>query len=134
MSRLDDRAASRTATEPFRVMLVDDSAVIRGFFRRIMEEEPAIEIVSSVGNGQSAVDVLAKAKPDVIVLDIEMPVMDGLAALPKLLEIDPDVKIVMASTLTLANADISLKALSIGATDYIAKPTTSAELHRNRSP
>ncbi len=129
MSTLDDRAASRTATEPFRVMLVDDSAVIRGFFRRAMEEEPAIEIVSSVGNGQSAVDVLAKAKPDVIVLDIEMPVMDGLTALPKLLEIDPDVKIVMASTLTLANADISLKALSIGATDYIAKPSTTAELH-----
>ena len=129
MSTLDDRAASRTATEPFRVMLVDDSAVIRGFFRRAMEEEPAIEVVSSVGNGQSAVDSLAKAKPEVIVLDIEMPVMDGLTALPKLLEIDPDVKIVMASTLTLANADISLRALSIGATEYIAKPTTSAELH-----
>ena len=128
MSTLDDRAASRIA-EPFRVMLVDDSAVIRGFFRRAMDDEPAIEVVSSVGNGQSAVDALPKVKPDVIVLDIEMPVMDGLTALPKLLEIDPDVKIVMASTLTVANADISLKALSIGATDYIAKPSSTAELH-----
>ena len=133
MSTFDDRTASRTATDPFRVMLVDDSAVIRGFFRRAMEEEPAIEIVSSVGNGQSAIDALAKAKPDVIVLDIEMPVMDGLTALPKLLAIDPEVKIVMASTLTLANADISLQALSIGATDYIPKPTTSAELHSKGS-
>jgi len=129
VSTLDDRAASRTAAEPFRVMLVDDSAVIRGFFRRAIEEEPAIEVVSSVGNGQSAVDALAKVKPDVIVLDIEMPVMDGLTAIPKLLAIDPDVKIVMASTLTLANADISLKAMSIGATDYIPKPSTTAELH-----
>jgi two-component system chemotaxis response regulator CheB len=129
MSTLDDRVANRAATEPFRVMLVDDSAVIRGFFRRAMEEEPSIEVVSSVGNGQSAIDALAKVKPDVIVLDIEMPVMDGLTALPKLLAIDPDVKIVMASTLTLANADISLKALSIGATDYIPKPTTTTELH-----
>ena len=129
MSTFDDRAASRTKAKPFRVMLVDDSAVIRGFFRRAMEEEPAIEVVSSVGNGQSAVDALAKAKPDVIVLDIEMPVMDGITALLKLLEIDPDVKIVMASTLTLDNAQISLKAMSIGATDYIAKPSTSAELH-----
>jgi two-component system chemotaxis response regulator CheB len=129
MSTLDDRAAGRISAEPFRVMLVDDSAVIRGFFRRAMEEEPAIQVVESVGNGKSAVEALARAKPDVIVLDIEMPVMDGLTALPKLLEIDPDVKIVMASTLTLANADISLKALSMGATDYIAKPTTTTELH-----
>ncbi|MDA1327225.1 MAG: chemotaxis response regulator protein-glutamate methylesterase [Proteobacteria bacterium] len=110
-------------------MLVDDSAVIRGFFRCAMEAEPAIEVVSSVGNGQSAVEVLAKVKADVIVLDIEMPVMDGLTAIPKLLAIDPDVKIIMASTLTLANADISLKAMSIGATDYIPKPSTTAELH-----
>lgn len=129
MSTLNDRAAGRSATEPFRVMLVDDSAVIRGFFRRAMEKETGIEVVSSVGNGQSAIDALAKAKPDVIVLDIEMPVMDGLTAIPRLLAIDPDVKIVMTSTLTLANADISLQALSIGATDYIAKPTTTAELH-----
>lgn len=129
MSTFDDRAASRSVTEPFRVMLVDDSSVIRGFFRRAIEEEPYIEVVSSVGNGQSAVESLAKAKPDVIVLDIEMPVMDGLTALPKLLEIDPDVKIIMASTLTLLNADISLQALSNGAADYIPKPSTNAELH-----
>ena len=129
MSTLDDRAASRAVTAPFRVMLVDDSTVIRGFFRRAMEEEPSIDVVSSVGNGQSAVDALPSAKPDVIVLDIEMPVMDGMTALPKLLAIDPDVKIIMASTLTLANADISLKALSMGATDYIPKPNTNAELH-----
>ena len=114
MSTLDDRAASRTTADPYRVMLVDDSAVIRGFFRRAMEEDPLIEVVCSVGNGQNAVDQLAKAAPDVIVLDIEMPVMDGLTALPKLIEIDPSVKIVMASTLTSNNADISLKALSIG--------------------
>lgn len=129
MSTLGDRSGSRTTAEPYRVMLVDDSAVIRGFFRRTMENDPDIEVVSSVGNGQSAIDALPKVKPDVIVLDIEMPVMDGLTALPKLLEVDPDVKIVMASTLTVANADISLKALSMGATDYIAKPSTTAELH-----
>lgn len=129
MSTLGDRAANRATTGSFRVMLVDDSAVIRGFFRRAMEDEPTIEVVSSVGNGQNAVDAMAKANPDVIVLDIEMPVMDGLTAIPKLLKVDPDVKIVMASTLTLANADISLKALSIGAADYVAKPNTTGELH-----
>ncbi|NKB20160.1 MAG: chemotaxis-specific protein-glutamate methyltransferase CheB [Alphaproteobacteria bacterium] len=110
-------------------MVVDDSAVIRGYFRRALESDPGIKIVSSAGNGAIAVETLAREPADVIVLDIEMPVMDGLTALPKLLEVDPSVKIVMASTLTLANADVSLKALSIGAADYVAKPTTSADLH-----
>ncbi|MFT5439170.1 MAG: two-component system chemotaxis response regulator CheB [Alphaproteobacteria bacterium] len=88
-----------------------------------------MEVVASAGNGQAAIDSLRKNSVDVIVLDIEMPVLDGLSALPKLLEIDPTVKIVMASTLTVANADISLRALAKGAADYVAKPTSTAELH-----
>ncbi len=129
MSTLDARTAGRDTTGPYKVMIVDDSAVIRGFFRRLMEPDSEIEVVASVGNGQNAIDSLKKSLIDVIVLDIEMPVMDGLTALPKLLEVDPSVKIIMASTLTLANADVSLKALSMGATDYIPKPTSTAELH-----
>ena len=129
MSSLSDRAPNRVETGPYRVMIVDDSAVIRGFFRRAMEHDPEIEIVHSVGNGQTAIDAMARDPVDVIVLDIEMPVMDGLSALPGLLRIDPAVKIIMASTLTVANADISLKALAKGAADYIPKPTTTTELH-----
>ena len=126
-------AAARDADARYRVMVVDDSAVIRGFFRRTLESDPAIEVVASVGNGQSAVDSLRRAGVDVIVLDIEMPVMDGMAALPKLLEIDPSVKVIMASTLTAANAEISLRALARGAADYIPKPTTAAEMHSAQS-
>lgn len=129
MSTLDARAASRATTGPYKVMIVDDSAVIRGFFRRLMDPDGEIEVVASVGNGQSAIESLGRALVDVIVLDIEMPVMDGLTALPKLLEVDSSVKIIMASTLTVANADVSLKALSMGAADYVAKPTSTAELH-----
>lgn len=129
MSTLDARAESRATTGSYKVMIVDDSAVIRGFFRRLMEPDDAIEVVAAVGNGQSAVDTLQRSLVDVIVLDIEMPVMDGMTALPKLLEVDPSVKIIMASTLTVANADVSLQALSMGATDYVAKPTSTAELH-----
>lgn len=118
------------SSDPYRVMLVDDSAVIRGLFARSLETDPEVQVVASVGDGLMAVNTLAKdkAKIEVIVLDIEMPRMDGLTALPELLKIDPDVPIVMASTLTERNADISLKALALGAKDYIPKPTSTREL------
>jgi len=111
-----------------RVMLVDDSAVIRGLTKRMIDTEPDMEVVASVGNGEQAVKKLSQEEVDVILLDIEMPVMDGLTALPKLLEVDPKVKIVMASTLTLENAEISMRALRLGATDYIPKPTSTGAM------
>lgn len=118
------------SADPYRVMLVDDSAVIRGLFARSLESDPEVQVVASVGDGQMAVNALAKdkGKIEVIVLDIEMPRMDGLTALPELLKIDPDVPVVMASTLTARNADISLKAMSLGAKDYIPKPSSMREL------
>lgn len=107
-----------------KVMLVDDSAVIRGLLDRALKADGNFDIVCSASNGQMAVSMLRNHPVDVIVLDIEMPVMDGISALPKLLEIAPKTKIIMASTLTRRNAEISLKALELGATDYVAKPTT----------
>jgi len=109
-------------------MVVDDSAVIRGLTTRILEEDDSLQVVASVGNGQLAVTNLARYDVDVIVLDIEMPVMDGLTALPKLLEVDPTVKIVMSSTLTSRNAEISIRALTAGAADYIPKPTSTSDI------
>ncbi|MFT5439042.1 MAG: two-component system chemotaxis response regulator CheB, partial [Alphaproteobacteria bacterium] len=88
MSTLGARSLSRLDA-PCRVMVVDDSAVIRGYIRRLLQETDGIEVVASAGNGQAAIDSLRKNSVDVIVLDIEMPVLDGLSALPKLLEIDP---------------------------------------------
>jgi two-component system chemotaxis response regulator CheB len=115
-------------SDVYRVLVVDDSAVIRGLLARACESKPGIKVVASAGNGEIAVKTLQREAVDVIVLDIEMPIMDGLAAIPLLKAIDPAVQIIMASTLTQKNADISLKALSLGATDYIAKPTSSGEL------
>ncbi|HEY4075903.1 MAG TPA: chemotaxis response regulator protein-glutamate methylesterase [Rhizomicrobium sp.] len=116
-----------------RVMVVDDSAVVRGLTARILESEPAIEVVASCSNGLMAIQQLARRKVDVIILDIEMPVMDGLSALPGLLAIDPSIRIIVASTLTQRNAEISLTALAQGAADYIPKPSTgqlrSAEIY-----
>jgi two-component system chemotaxis response regulator CheB len=105
-------------------MVVDDSAIVRGLIVRMLKGDPRIEVTASCGNGQMAVAHAARHPVNVIILDIEMPVMDGLAALPKLLEAAPGVSIIMASTLTQRNAAISLRALSLGATDYVAKPTS----------
>lgn len=119
----------QTSTQqPIRVMLVDDSAVIRGFISRILDKTTDIKVSGSAGNGQMAVDLIDKADPDVIILDIEMPVMDGLTAIPLLLKKNPNVKILMCSTLSAKGATVSLKAMSLGATDCIVKPTSSREL------
>lgn len=111
-------------------MLVDDSAVIRGLTARWLESESGIKVVASVGGGEQALISVRRTKPDVVVLDIEMPGMDGMTLLPKLLELDPSLKIIMSSTLTKRNASISLEALAAGAADYIPKPSSRAELHQ----
>jgi len=123
--RPETKPAVAAGGGPYRVMVVDDSAVIRGLLTKTLESDPEIKVVSTVGNGQAAVDALKRIDIDVIVLDIEMPVMDGLTALPKLLEAKPGVQIIMASTLTLKGASVSMKALSLGAADYLPKPTTT---------
>jgi len=109
-----------------RVMVVDDSVVIRGIVSRWLNHEPDIEVVASHRHGLLAVNDIAKSRPDVVVLDIEMPEMDGIEALPLLLKNCPGVKIVMSSTLTTRNATISLKALQLGASDYIPKPDNNS--------
>ncbi|MFO1188028.1 MAG: chemotaxis response regulator protein-glutamate methylesterase [Alphaproteobacteria bacterium] len=106
-------------------MIVDDSAVIRGLCKRILESDPEIEVVASAGNGEHAVASVGRQQVDVVILDIEMPIMDGLTALPKILAADPGVRVIMSSTLTVRNADVSLKALALGAADYIPKPTST---------
>ena len=120
---------SQAAPSQVRVMVVDDSAVIRGLITRALEADAGIQVVATVGNGQLAVGQLGRTDVDVIVLDIEMPVMDGLTAIPKLLEVAPDVKIIMASTLTQRNAQSSIEAMNKGASDYIPKPSSTGEIH-----
>lgn len=107
-------------------MLVDDSAIVRGFMRRWIEEDSRVELVKVCSDGAQAVAEVATVKPDVIVLDIEMPNMDGLTALPQLRKLAPAARIIMASTLTTSGAHQTVKALSLGAADFIAKPQASA--------
>jgi two-component system chemotaxis response regulator CheB len=109
---------------PARVMICDDSATIRGAISRMLDADPGIQVVSKVSNGRMAIEELKRTKVDVLVLDIEMPVLDGMTALPLLLQTDPGLKIIMASTLTTRGADIAMRALRMGAADYVPKPST----------
>jgi two-component system, chemotaxis family, protein-glutamate methylesterase/glutaminase len=117
------------STSPrLRVLIVDDSAVIRGLLARTLETDPEIEIVGSIPDGRAAVAAVARNPVDVVVLDVEMPVMDGLTAIPLLRKAAPGAKIVMASTLTAKNAQVTLDALAAGATDFILKPSATRAL------
>ena len=112
---------------PIKVMVVDDSAVVRGLVSRWIEEEPGLEVVARHPNGKLAVEDVARSAPDIVLLDIEMPVMDGLEALPLLLKARPGMRVLMVSTLTKRNAEISFKALALGAIDYVPKPDSNRE-------
>jgi two-component system chemotaxis response regulator CheB len=118
---------SSTTYEPLRVMVVDDSAVIRGLIARWVASEPDMVVAASLRTGLDAVNQVERIDPDVAVLDIEMPDLDGIAALPLLLAKKRNLIIIMASTLTRRNAEISFKALSLGASDYIPKPESTRE-------
>ena len=124
-----DGAALETATDSFRVMVVDDSAIIRGFLSRYLNEDPEIEVIVTANNGRVALRNLERYDVEVVVLDIEMPEMDGMTALPQMIEMKPDTQIVMASTLTRKNAEISLKAVQMGAVDYVPKPETARNVN-----
>ena len=120
--------SSVSASRRIRVMLVDDAVVVRGLFARWVESEPDLDLVATLRTGREAVNQLERVDPDVVVLDVDMPDLDGIAALPLLLEKKRDLVVIMASTLTRRNAEISLKALSLGAADYIPKPGSNREM------
>jgi two-component system, chemotaxis family, protein-glutamate methylesterase/glutaminase len=109
-------------------MIVDDAVVVRGLLSRWLAEAGGIEIASTHRTGAEAVAAVEHIKPDVVLLDIEMPDMDGITALPLLLKKWPSATVIIASTLTTRNADVSLRCLSLGAVDYIAKPSTNRDV------
>lgn len=118
-------ALPTTDPAPLRVMVVDDAVVVRGLVSRWVAEQPGLAVVASLRTGRQAVDQLERADPDVVVLDIDMPELDGISALPLLLAKKRDLVVIMASTLTRRNAEISLKALALGAADYVPKPDSN---------
>jgi len=122
-----------TTPRPIRVMVVDDAVVVRGLFARWIEEEPGLEMVAALRSGREAIAQMERADPDVVILDVDMPDIDGITALPRLLAAKPGLVVIMASTLTRRNAEISLRALALGAADYIPKPETTRAITTSAS-
>ncbi|HOX68271.1 MAG TPA: chemotaxis response regulator protein-glutamate methylesterase [Burkholderiaceae bacterium] len=104
-----------------RVVVVDDSALVRGLLTEIINKQPDMECVGAAADPYIAREMIRELNPDVITLDVEMPRMDGIDFLGKLMRLRP-MPVVMVSTLTERGADVTLRALELGAIDFVAKP------------
>lgn len=116
---------SSFSSRPIKVGIVDDSPLIRQLIRSVLEAESGIEVAGEAGDPYEAREMIKATQPDIITLDIEMPRMNGIDFLQKIMTLRP-MPVIMLSTLTQKGADITLQALEIGAVDYIAKPDVSA--------
>ncbi|MCU0861503.1 MAG: chemotaxis response regulator protein-glutamate methylesterase [Methanomassiliicoccales archaeon] len=112
---------------PVRVLVVDDSAVMRKIITEMLERDPSVKVVGAARNGQEAVHLVKELKPDVVTLDIEMPVMDGLTALQHIMNESP-VPVVMLSAVGKRQSELTLKSLERGAVDFIPKTGASLSL------
>jgi two-component system, chemotaxis family, protein-glutamate methylesterase/glutaminase len=113
---------------PIRVLIVDDSVVVRKLLSEALAGSPDVEVAGTASNGAIALARIAQLHPDVITLDIEMPVLNGLETLAELRKLYPKLPVIMFSTLTERGAASTLEALSLGASDYVTKPTNSESL------
>ncbi len=113
---------------PARVLIVDDSVVARGLFTRWIDAHPAMSVVATAADGLNAVKATARLQPDIIILDLDMPVMDGVTALPELLKVSPDSHVLVASSLTARSARLAMQCLAAGAADVLAKPESNRDL------
>ncbi len=105
---------------PIRVLIADDSAVMRTALSRMLDANPQIRVCGTARNGQEAVEKTKLLQPDVITLDVEMPVLNGVEALKRIMSECP-CPVIMVSSVTRAGADVTIEALSAGAFDYLAK-------------
>ncbi len=119
-------------SKKIKVLMVDDSAVVRLILRKLLESSNEIEVIGHAKNGKEALELIPKLNPDVITLDIEMPVMDGLTTLKEIMKMPKPVPVIMVSSLTKDGAEVTLEALNNGAVDFVTKPskTISSELEK----
>src|SRR5262249_3451803 len=108
-------------TSPVRVLVVDDSALMRRLISDLLSEDSEIEVVGTAPDPYVARERIKALNPDVVTLDVEMPHMDGVTFLRKIMALRP-MPVVMISTLTQAGAEVTLEALEAGAVDFVAKP------------
>lgn len=109
--------------EPIKVLVVDDSAFMRKILSDMLQSDPMIQVIGTARNGQEAVEKVRQLKPDLVTMDVEMPIMNGLEALKQIMETSP-LPVVMLSSLTSEGADATIMALEAGAVDFIQKPSS----------
>src|SRR6516162_4730628 len=115
-----------------RVLVVDDAVVIRRLVSEELSKDPALEVVGTAANGRIALARMAQVNPDIVILDVEMPEMDGLATLKELRKTYPRLPVIMFSALTERGGEATLEALALGASDYFTKPTGTSGLEESR--
>ena len=110
--------------QKIRILIVDDAVVVRRMLTDILDSDPELEVVGTAANGKIALNKLPQVKPDVMILDLDMPEMNGLETLAAVRKINSTLPIIAFSTMTERGASKTLEALSRGATDYVTKPST----------
>lgn len=115
---------------PIRILLCDDSATVRAALARVLTRDPELLVIGQAADGEQALRMLRAMppaeRPQVVLLDLEMPVMDGMTALPQLLRAAPEVAVIVASALSQRGAAATMAALRAGAVDYVPKPAATA--------
>jgi two-component system chemotaxis response regulator CheB len=121
-----------------RILVVDDSVVVRRMVSDSLSADPELEVAGTAANGRIALARVPQVNPDIIILDVEMPELDGLATLERIRKSLPALPVIMYSTLTQRGAEATLDALAKGATDYVTKPSNVGSAarrpHWTRSP
>lgn len=128
MLAMPQRPPMPMATPRVRVAIVDDSVVVRGLLSRWLAETPAIEVAGTFRSGREIIEALPQLAPRIILLDLDMPDMDGMTALPLILAKSPRSRVIVVSSLSVHGAEMTMRCLMKGATDYLPKPSNHREV------
>ncbi|HEV2511348.1 chemotaxis-specific protein-glutamate methyltransferase CheB [Bosea sp. (in: a-proteobacteria)] len=120
--------ADRQAARPSTVVIADDSVVVRGLFARWLGESGRFHVVGVAGDGEAAIEHAGRHHPDIMVLDLDMPVLDGVEALPRIVKESPRTAVLLTTTLTERNARLAMQCMSMGAVDVLPKPDSRSGL------
>jgi two-component system chemotaxis response regulator CheB len=120
--------ANRPGARPSTVVIADDSVVVRGLFARWLGESGRFQVVGVAGDGEAAIEHAGRHHPDIMVLDLDMPVLDGVEALPRIVKESPRTAVLLTTTLTERNAQLALQCMSMGAVDVLPKPDSRSGL------
>ncbi|MCZ8260513.1 MAG: chemotaxis-specific protein-glutamate methyltransferase CheB [Beijerinckiaceae bacterium] len=128
MAALPHAQFPRQMVQPVRVAVVDDSVVVRGLLSKWLSETNGIEVVGAFKSGREIIDALPGVAPRIILLDLDMPDMDGITALPLILAKSPQSRVIVVSSLSVHGAELTMRSLMRGATDYLPKPSNHREV------